>query len=300
MIPTINYIMSNLNEKTFDLLETSGLNWTVTKEELLTNDGKSTESFGIFRSDNDQWLGTVGNRYTPMQNFELAETIIQASDGLNLPTKNGGVFGGGKKVFIQVELPTEQIGVGGVKRWITALNSNDGSTSIGFGSTSQVIKCSNTFHMAHKGLDKFRHTASASARVQMAMQDLRKAMQLDNSLMDNFKRMADIELKDEMIESVIRKMFNVDPMIKQDAVSTRKRNQVETFAQSLTTEIHLEGKTLWGLFNGVTRFTNHDSKTFKSIEDKNEYLMSGGGFKTSNVAFNDIMKWVEKHTIQYV
>ena len=232
MIPTINYIMSNLNEKTFDLLETSGLNWTVTKEELLTNDGKSTESFGIFRSDNDQWLGTVGNRYTPMQNFELAETIIQASDGLNLPTKNGGVFGGGKKVFIQVELPTEQIGVGGVKRWITALNSNDGSTSIGFGSTSQVIKCSNTFHMAHKGLDKFRHTASASARVQMAMQDLRKAMQLDNSLMDNFKRMADIELKDEMIESVIRKMFNVDPMIKQDAVSTRKRNQVETFAQS--------------------------------------------------------------------
>lgn len=289
-----NYIMNNLNEKTFELLEANGLNWTVTKEELLTNDGKSTESFGIFRSDNDQWLGTVGNRYTPMQNFELAETIIQASEGLNLPTKNGGVFGGGKKVFIQVELPTEQIGVGGVKRWITALNSNDGSTSIGFGSTSQVIKCSNTFHMAHRGLDKFRHTESASARVQMAMQDLRRAMELDNSLMDNFKRMADIQLKDEMIESVIRKMFNVDAMAKQDSVSTRKRNQVETFAQSLTTEIHLEGKTLWGLFNGVTRYTNHDSKTFKSTEEKAEYLMNGSGFKVSNAAFNDIMKWVNK------
>ena len=38
-----NYIMSNLNENTFDLLETNGLNWTVTKEELLTNDGKPTE-----------------------------------------------------------------------------------------------------------------------------------------------------------------------------------------------------------------------------------------------------------------
>lgn len=292
--------MSNLNEKTFDLLEASGLNWTVTKEELLTRDEKPTESFGVFRSDNDQWLGTVGNRYTPMQNFELAETIIQASEGLNLVTTRGGVFSGGKKVFMQVELPKVNIGMGNVERWLTALTSHDGSTSTGFGSTHSVVKCSNIFHRVHKGLDKFRHTESASARVQMAMQDLRKAMQLDNSLMDNFKRMADIELKDEMIESVIRKMFNVDPMIKQDAVSTRKRNQVETFAQSLTTEIHLEGKTLWGLFNGVTRFTNHDSKTFKSIEDKNEYLMSGGGFKTSNVAFNDIMKWVEKHTIQYV
>ena len=221
--------MSNLNEKTFDLLNATGLNWTVSKESLTTNDGKETESFGIFRSDNEKWLGTVGNRYTPMQNHELAETVIEASDGLGLNTKNGGMFQGGKKVFLQVELPQEKIGVGGVKRWITATNSNDGSTSIGFGSTSQVIKCSNTFHTAHRGLDKFRHTESASARVQMAMEDLRKAMSLDQGLMDNFKRMADTKLNENMIESVIRKMFKVNPMTTQhDDVSTRKLNQVKT------------------------------------------------------------------------
>jgi len=291
--------MNNLNEKAFELLEASGLNWTVTKESLTTNDGKETESFGIFRSDNQAWLGTMGNRYVPMQNYELAETIIQASEGLELPTQRGGLFAGGKKVFLQVQLPTEVIGMGGVKRWITATNSHDGSTAIGFGSTSQVIKCSNTFHTAHKGLDKFRHTESASARVQNAMQDLRKAMQLDQGLMDDFKRMADIQLKDEMIESVIRKMFKVDPMTRKDVVSTRKLNQVDAFAQSLTTEVNLEGKTLWGLFNGVTRYTNHDSKVFKSIEDKNEYLMHGSGYKLSNVAFDDIMRFVEERTVQY-
>ena len=80
--------MSNLNEKTFELLNATGLNWTVSKESLTTIDGKDTESFGIFRSDNEKWLGTVGNRYTPMQNFELAETVIVASDGLGLNTKN--------------------------------------------------------------------------------------------------------------------------------------------------------------------------------------------------------------------
>ena len=68
--------MNNLNEKTFNLLEAAGLNWTVSKESLTTIDGKDTESFGIFRSDNKEWLGTVVNRYTPMQNFELAETVI--------------------------------------------------------------------------------------------------------------------------------------------------------------------------------------------------------------------------------
>lgn len=291
--------MNDLNEKTFDLLEASGLNWTTSKEELLSRDGKPTESFGIFRSDNSEWLGTVGNRYEAMQNYELAETILQASDGLNLPTKGGGLFDGGKKVFIQVELPTEYIGVGGVQRWITATNSNDGSTSIGFGSTSQVIKCRNTFHYAHKGLDKFRHTASASERVNAAMNDLRKAMSLDDGLMNNFKRMADVNLRDEMIESVIRKMFSVNLSQKEDTVSSRKKNQIETFANSLQTEINLEGKNLWGLFNGVTRYTNHDSKTFKGEDDQLNYIMNGGGYKMSNAAFNDIMKWVEENTIQY-
>jgi len=289
--------MINLNEKTFELLNATGLNWTVSKESLTTIDGKDTESFGIFRSDNNQWLGTVGNRYTPMQNFELAETVIEASDGLGLNTKRGGMFQGGKKVFLQVELPQENIGVGGVKRWITATNSNDGSTSIGFGSTSQVIKCSNTFHTAHRGLDKFRHTESASARVQMAMDDLRKAMSLDQGLMDNFKRMADTKLNENMIESVIRKMFKVNPMTtKNEDVSTRKLNQVKTFAKSLETEVNLEGQTLWALFNGVTRFTNHDSKVFKSMEDKNEYLMHGGGYKLSNIGYNEVMNHIEANT----
>jgi hypothetical protein len=32
--------MNNLNEKTFDLLNATGLNWTVSKESLTTIDGK--------------------------------------------------------------------------------------------------------------------------------------------------------------------------------------------------------------------------------------------------------------------
>jgi hypothetical protein len=64
-----NFIMETTQEKTFDLLEATGLNWTVSKELLTSSDGKITESFGMFRSDNKEWLGTVGNRYKAMQNF---------------------------------------------------------------------------------------------------------------------------------------------------------------------------------------------------------------------------------------
>jgi phage/plasmid-like protein (TIGR03299 family) len=278
-------------EKTFNLLEATGLNWTVNKEKLFTTNGLETESYGVFRNDNNDWLGTVGKKYTPMQNWELAETIIEATEGIGLFTSKGGLLDGGCKVYLQAELPDEFIGRSGVKRHITALNSHDGTTSIGFGSSSTVVVCENTFFQAYKGLDKFRHFASASDNIKAAINDLRKALELDQMLMDNFKRMADMELKDEIVERVIKKIFSVDPSSQQNDYSKRKINQVNAFASALNKEIQLEGKTVWGLFNGVTRYTNHIAAP-STKEKKEDYLMSGGGYKISNTAYDTIMSWV--------
>ena len=42
----------DLRLQTLDLLEETGLNWTVKKEPLISVvDGKETDSFGLFRSD---------------------------------------------------------------------------------------------------------------------------------------------------------------------------------------------------------------------------------------------------------
>lgn len=67
---------------------------------------------------------------------------------------------------------------------------------------------------------------------------------------------------------------------------------------NLVTEIKLEGKTLWGLFNAVTRYTNHESAP-KEVVKKTEYLMTGTGYQLSNLAYNDIMQWVEKNSFEY-
>src|SRR5680860_456600 len=66
--------------KVLDLLERTELNWTVNKEPLISLDELKTESFGLFRNDNDKWLGTVGNRYTVYQNLNLAEVIVKADE----------------------------------------------------------------------------------------------------------------------------------------------------------------------------------------------------------------------------
>lgn len=283
----------NTNEKVFNLLESTDLNWSVVKSPLVSVDGHPTETFGIFKNGSE-WLGSVGNQYTPFQNAEMAQTIVEASEAINIETNRGGMLQGGRKVFLQAQLPNEFIGNSGVRRWITCTNSHDGSSSISFGSTNTVIVCENTFHRANRDGSKFRHTMNASERVRTAMLDMKMALNADIALMDNFKRMADIKLNEDMVEKVVRKLFLIDVANEKEA-SSRKKNQVTAFADALRTEIGLEGATLWGLFNGITRYTNHVAAPSKE-DKKADYLMNGGGFTLSNLGFNEVMKLVEANT----
>lgn len=289
----------NTNEKVFELLEQTGLNWTVEKNQLVDKSGKETNSFGIFRKDNGNWLGTVGDRYTTLQNFELAEILVNATEGIGIEIEKGGQLYDGGKVFLQAKLPDEFIGKSSVKRWITTLNSHDGSSSVGFGSSNNVVVCSNSFYRIHGELQKFRHTSSMKERIAIAQKDLRATMKLDEELMVTFKRMADAPLKDEAIERVLRKIFDVSPDKQQGEISSRKKNQINDFATSLNTSIGEQGKTIWALFNGVTRYTNHMAAPVEQNK-KLDYLIANGGATISNKAFEALKSFVEESTPSYV
>lgn len=280
----------NTNERVFDLLEKTGLNWEVSKEPLISSiDGSTTEAYGTFKKTSRQFLGMVRDRYTVYQNYQLAESIITAADSLNINYSDGGEMKNGRRVFLQAELPDEFVGKSSIKRNLTALNSHDGSTSIAFGSSNTVVVCENTFFRAYRDLTKFRHSISAPEKVMSLAMDMNAALLADEQMMNNFKHMANIPLRDEMIEKVIRKIFNVSGNTKQDEISTRKTNIIKSFADALDTEIKLEGKTVWGLFNAVTRYTNHIAAP-TSQSAKQDYLMIGTGYRLSNLTYEMLMQ----------
>lgn len=277
-------------EKVFETLQNTGTNWTVSKEPLtatkVTDTGiiqLPTETFGIFRSDNNGWLGSVGNRYEPMQNHELADTMVGIQDRFGGKIR-GGDMHDGKRVFYQLSIADQTIGHDTLKRHITCLNSHDGSSSIGFGSTNTVVSCSNTFHHAMRDLSKFRHTASASERLALAVEEFKRAMDADEQLMERFKRFTEVKLDPTILERVMSNIFNVDMKAKQSEVSTRKINQITNFEKALAKETSEKGSTLWGLFNSVTYYTNHLEKA-KADE---HHLMFGSGYKKNLKAFKII------------
>ena len=82
---------------------------------------------------------------------------------------------------------------------------------------------------------------------------------------------------EKYVVDLVSKVLKVNP---DEKASTRKSNQVRQMAQDIRTDINQHGDNLWGLFNGITRYTNHSQvKSEKSLEN----VMVGAFAKTGSV-----------------
>ena len=280
--------MENLSvqEKTFELLNNTQTNWTVNKIPLITEQGYTTDSYGIFRNDNNKHLGTIKKGYQPFQNAILAQSLIQASHNLSDKFR-GGFFDGGKKVFYQIQIPSAQINNDTLKRYITALNSHDGSSAISFGSSNEVMSCKNQFYRVHKGMRKVRHTKNAEKLIELLKNDLVTSIENDKAIIENFKRMADTPLDNmNIFKNIIETCFNTDLDDPANTIETQKKNKFKNVSYAIEKELENKGKTLWGLFNGITYFTNH--MNVKKDKDKN--LMFGTGGLINNKAYDILIQ----------
>lgn len=275
-------------EKVFEVLENTGLNWTVQKKPLVSVDGDASESFGVYKQGK-KWLGTVGPVYELFQNHELAELMVLATEEIGLSVSRGGLLKDGKLVYLQTELPETIIGKSGVKRFVTGLTSHNGSSGIGFGSSNVVIVCQNTFYKAYGEIQSFRHSLTAKERITIALKEMKIAITMDERMIETFKAMESEPLKDEIFARVLAKAFKADPTVKASEISTRKTNQLTTLSQNIETEIGIHGTNLWSLFNGITRYINHHAV---KPEKKQEYVMVGAGYRTNLITYNEIMNWL--------
>lgn len=303
---TNNSNLSN-EEIIFNVLEATGLNWTAKKESVKTESGLVLpDVYAVTNSKTGAYIGHVGNQYEFLQNHELVEIALKSGrevfdENLQLthPWNNaqtlgsfgnmgGGSLREGSRVFVQLELPQLYIGKSGINRFITLTNAHDGSMALGFGTSSQVICCANTFAIANKQVSKIRHTASMQQRIDEAVSNLRKVLEFEDKQMEVFEIASKTAFDKRHIEEIVRSVFKVD--VNKADVSTRTKNQLTQFAEDINTSIGEQGATLWALFNGVTRYTNHSTRT----KDKDYSLMFGSDADANQRAFETLLGWINE------
>ena len=289
-----------LTDRIAQLLNETNLNWTVKESPLFTNFEDATLPINgkkaLIREDNHEVLGLHSDGYQPFQNYEMLELLDKVSQQTGLPIHKGGLFGNGKKVYIQLQSHEFRIqNVGGIwdtiSGYVTGINSFDGSTSLSFGPSTKTISCQNTFFGAYKEMGtKIRHTKNMGVKIDEVCRRIEGVLVEERNNFDNIKRMSESPFEMNTLDSVIRTMFDLDRNVDlqdTDKLSGVTRNKLSRFYIDLNGELREKGNNVWGLMSGVTKYTTHS--VIKG--DNSEKKMFGSTGNRERKIFADLVEY---------
>ena len=261
------------NNRVSQFLDRTGLNWKVRTEGLQTSSGIIIpDKIGIVREDDSTILGIHSNGYVPYQNDQMMELLFKVSQQTGLDVHRGGLFGGGRKVFVQLKSNDLTLGTDRIEGYVTGINSFDGSTSLSFGPSSKTISCQNTFFGVYKDLDsKVRHTKNMELKIDDICRQIEGVVQEETNVFGSIVKMSETRFDDIIKDRVIKSLFNIDRNVDikdVDSLSTVTQNKLSRFYVDLNGEIQGKGDNLWGLFSGVTKYTTHSMGKGDNSENK--------------------------------
>lgn len=281
------------------LLEANGLDFEIQKEPLTGfTSGRETPYFGLFNSVTNECINTVKAGYHVSQNADILDLVLQGSEmfGDEISITKAGSINGGRKVFIQLKIKGVGIVANDIiERYITIIDSNDGSTSLSVGIGDYTMSCENQFYKFYKaGEAKFRHSASLAEKLKTLPSLIETALSESHKQIDIYTKLAEVEISDIAKHSLVKQVLGHDRHFTSPEnyakLSTRSLNIMDKLYNNISREIEDKGQNLWGLHSGVTRFTTHDSSAPKRDNGRIETLLQGNNYDMNQKSLNYVMR----------
>jgi phage/plasmid-like protein (TIGR03299 family) len=295
-----------------EVLEIAGLDYEVETQQLQTVYGiEVPNAFATVRTDTQQPLGVVSNIYYPIQNrdaFGFFDGIIDANEAMY---ETGGVLGQGERAWIMAKVPNH-IRVAGydeIVPYITLINSFNGDSGLLALLNYTRIVCWNTMSAAigeNKQKISIRHTRGAM----LDLKDAHKIMGLSNKLSGELEQVLQlmsrtkitVKKTKEYLELLIPNELDID--LEKAAKNAEKgrvigaekqRNLIlEAVEASPGAEMeHCKG-TVYGLYNGVTHYLDHQ-KRYLNKSTKVNSLWLGDSADLRQTSFDMALTYVSTH-----
>jgi hypothetical protein len=254
-----------------------------------------TGYFGLLNSKSGNIINTVKQSYHVTQNADVLDLTLQGMKGFGeLSINKAGSMNDGRKVYIQLGIEgNAKVGNDTIKRNVTIIDSNDGSTGLSVGVGDFTMSCSNQFFYFRKqGQFKFRHTATLADKVKTLPAMIQEALGQSLRLMELYNKFQSTSVSRDLAHDLVNHLLGIDKrMTKSDmeGVSTRKVNAMETLYANIEKEMNSKGNNLWGLHSGTTRWTTHEKSHPTRENGQIESLMIGTNART-NIASLDFAK----------
>ena len=280
-----------------DAITAAGLDWEVSKHQLRSHEGTLIDAYGIFRGDSGAFLGTVGDRYTPIQNKAMGEAldlIIGNIDGAHY--ESAGALGKGETVWAMARIPEEiRVGDDVSEPFLLFSNRHDGKGSATVKLTTTRVVCQNTLNVALKSGGSFfriTHHRDAERKVEAAVQAIHGIRQQIGGINGIFNHLAGAPLTMEQVSAFLNTLL---PVKDDDKESTRNKNKKAAILQLF--EINDNNKfpeqrgTAFNMFNAVTAYVDHNMSV-KGDKDKSraQSALFGAGEVMKFFALTELAK----------
>ena len=240
----------------------------------------SPESYGLYKTDGGSALGVVGRTFSPINSKRLLESLVSGliENEIPLDKLKHATMKGDSKLLFSVPIKTMSFtnAAGIVDPTVLKLNVQsgyDGWTSTSLFITAWREICSNGMKgNVTEFKSTFKNVKGNVGKIEALTEDIVKVIaEADNYevLLNKFNK---TEISDFQVNNFIERVFG---MKKKEYVlwSRRKQNTWDAINRSVGLEIERTGKTLWGVLNGVTHYTNHVAST----GNRTDYLLVDSG-----------------------
>jgi hypothetical protein len=281
-----------MKTKVQEILVANGLDFTINKEPLIGINGLPTEYFGLFNSKSNECVNVVKEGYTVSQNEEVVELVLRGIEpfGNDISVTKGGSLNGGRRVFLQLAINGDgKVGNDTIKKYITIIDSNDGSTGLSVGIGDLTMSCQNQFFKFYKsGQSKFRHTASLERRIKEIPFLIETALSESLKQIELYNQFASTQVSRDLANKMVKHLLGFDKVYTSvndlSDKSTRSINKMEAIYNAIEREMNSKSETLWGLMSGITYYTTHELSSPKRENGKIETLLQGNGYNMNQKA----------------
>lgn len=275
----------------------NGLDFNISKRALFDGTGNPTSYFGLFNDKLNKCIHTVKEGYHVSQNQEVVEMVLAGIKpfGESLAVQKAGVLNEGRKVFIQLAIEGMSKVAGDIiKRYITVIDSNDGSTSLSVGVGDLTMSCQNQFWKFYKKGNRMRHSASLEQKLKELPYMIETALEQSLKQMELYNQLASTPVTRELAHQMVNYVLGFDRTSGSIILDDKSKASIEkmnNLYKAIEIEQAQKGMNMWGLHSGVTRFTTHEVTPKAKRENvKIESQLVGGIYQMNQKSLNFVTR----------
>ena len=294
------------SDDTEQVMVKSDHNFNVAKVPLMVLDKEVPDKMAIIRTDTEQYLGTVGRDYKPVQPlafYDLANEFMTETGAVvdkTITMNHGSVIGISFRLDTTEYIPGDPIDM----NFLMMTSFNMQYTVLGK-ALSNRLSCLNQL-AASLALFNLKHTTNVNDRLAIAV-NMIKYFNLEQ---ENFKHRMQSLAHYQIQDAVAIKWFDglfprLTPKVNSGRSQTLRDNRVISFKRLLEngrgTDISGVRGTAYGALNALTEYINHERSTrVKANKDplqvKFESTLFGSGASLMDKGFNSIVEMVKSET----